>query len=404
MEYSFDLKCFDDLDILQEIQESFSAATGLASVLADMNGVHIGPGSGFSNFCNRIRSHEKGCNSCTMSNYIAASIARKNKKPYIYKCHAGLIDMVVPIFVESKFIGSMLAGQIKCHDKEFPEIKKMPAKYKWKDDEECVSFYNNIEVLPRRKIEASAQTLFLMTNYFIEKSISETNQIKLNEQNNILIEEIKHKHKLEKSLKEAELKALQHQINPHFLFNVLNTVNRLIDLTEYNTAQNVLHAFTRMLRYIANDIESVVTLSQELDYIQKYLFIQHLRFGNRVTYELNIAPDTLPLEIPCFTLQPLVENSIIHGLEPKESDGYLKISTTADSSYIYIIIEDNGVGIPKKTISKLNNPNLEVDKNSIGFRNVHTRLKLFYGKNYKFHIQSDVDNGTKIMLTIPKQQ
>ena len=134
MEENFNLKNFSDLKILQQIQESFSIATGLASVLADVRGIHIGPGSGFSKFCNRLRSHQEGCDSCTMSNYIAASIARKNMRPYIYKCHAGLIDMVVPIIVDSKFIGSMFAGQIKCNDEEFPEIKKMPTKFNWQKD------------------------------------------------------------------------------------------------------------------------------------------------------------------------------------------------------------------------------------------------------------------------------
>ncbi|HHU32815.1 MAG: sensor histidine kinase [Zhaonellaceae bacterium] len=402
MDDNFDLKDFNDLNILMEIQESFSTATGLASVLADVRGVHIGPGSGFSDFCNKIRSHQQGRDSCTMSNYIAASIARKNKKPYVYKCHAGLIDMVVPIIVDSKFIGSMLAGQIKCNEEEFPKIKKMPTKFNWKEEPECLAFYNKIETLPRKKIEAAAQTLFLMTNYIVEKSIAESSQIKLNEQNKLLIAEIKHKHKLEKSLKEAELKALQHQINPHFLFNVLNMINRLVHLEEYDTAQSVLTAFTEMLRYSASDIENVVTLEQELSYIKKYLYIQSLRFGNRIKYKLDIEPNTLSLEIPCFTLQPLVENSMIHGLEPKEAGGNLFITTKTVKDGIHIIIEDNGIGMPANTLQKLINPNFEADKQSIGFRNVNMRLKLFFGENYRFHVTSKVNKGTKVVLVIPK--
>ena len=402
MEATLNLRNFKDLHVLQEIQESFSVATGIASVLADARGVHLGPGSEFSSFCKRIRSREEGCDSCPMSNYIASSIARKNGKPYIYKCHSGLVDMVVPIIFDSKFIGSMLAGQIRCNDEEFPEIKKMPAKFNWREDAECVANYQRIEVLPRRKIEAIAQNLFLMTNYIVEKSIAEASQARINEQQSLLIKEIKYKHELEKSLKEAELKALQHQINPHFLFNVLNMINRLIHLNEYTTAQNVLNAFTKMLRYRADDIKNVVTLAVELDYIEKYLFIQHLRFGDRITYELHIDPDTLKLEIPCFTIQPLIENSIIHGLEPKEAGGCLKIFTTTDAQHIYITIEDNGVGMSQETVSKLTNPHFETDKTNIGFRNVNDRLKLFFGENYQLQIQSQVDKGTKISLIIPK--
>jgi sensor histidine kinase YesM len=259
-----------------------------------------------------------------------------------------------------------------------------------------------LRLCPGKKIEAAAQTLFLMTNYIVEKSIAESSQIKLNEQNKLLIAEIKHKHKLEKSLKEAELKALQHQINPHFLFNVLNMINRLVHLEEYDTAQSVLTAFTEMLRYSASDIENVVTLEQELSYIKKYLYIQSLRFGNRIKYKLDIEPNTLSLEIPCFTLQPLVENSMIHGLEPKEAGGNLFITTKTVKDGIHIIIEDNGIGMPANTLQKLINPNFEADKQSIGFRNVNMRLKLFFGENYRFHVTSKVNKGTKVVLVIPK--
>lgn len=398
----FTLKSFEDLNVLQEIQESFSIATGLASVLADVRGVHIGPGTNFSAFCNKIRSRQEGCDSCTMSNYIAASIARKNRKPFIYKCHSGLIDMVVPIIVNSQYIGSMLAGQIKCNDEEFPAIKKMPARFKWQEDPEMIQEYAKIEILPRKKIEAAANTLFVMVNYIIEKSIKQSIQEKLYEKNELLLKEIESKHRLEKSLKEAELKALQHQINPHFLYNVLNIINRSIFLGELNKAQEVLSAFTKMLRYSAKDIENTVTLQQELDYIEKYLFIQHLRFGERVKYLLDIEPELLNMQIPCFTLQPLVENAIVHGLEPKELGGVLKITAKSDSRYIYITIEDNGLGMPAEMLSSLKN--LHFDKSpptGIGFRNVYTRLKLFFGDCYSFDIDSQPNGGTKIRLSIP---
>ena len=243
-----------------------------------------------------------------------------------------------------------------------------------------------------------------MINYIVEKSIAESIQAKLNEQNRLLIAEIKYKHKLEKSLKEAELKALQHQINPHFLFNVLNMVDRLIYLKDYQKAQSVLKAFTKMLRYSVNDFENVVTLEQELDYIKKYLYIQNLRFGDRITYQLNIDPTTLNIEIPCFTLQPLVENSIIHGLEPKITGGVLVITTTSYDNNIQITIEDNGIGMTKDTLLNLNSPPPETSKQSIGLRNVKQRLSLFFGEDCSLKIQSETDKGTKITLTIPKDR
>ncbi len=165
----FRLETFADLNILQEIQEAFSSATGLAAVFADERGNHLGEGSNFSKFCNHIRDFPEGRESCRLSNYLASQIAFREKEPFIYKCHSGLTDMVVPIIVDSNLVGMMLAGQILCIDEEFPTIKKMPSKFEWQTHHEFHSYSKEIEVLPRKRIESAAQALFLMANYIVQK-------------------------------------------------------------------------------------------------------------------------------------------------------------------------------------------------------------------------------------------
>jgi len=225
---------------------------------------------------------------------------------------------------------------------------------------------------------------------------------KLIDQINSNAESVKMKAQLEKSLKEAELKALQLQINPHFMFNVLNSVNRLISLEEEKKAQQVLDAFTKMLRYSMRDMENIVPLEKELDYVEKYLFLQNLRFGNRVKYKIQVHQELLNLQLPFFTLQPLVENAIIHGLEPKESGGSIQITTEVVANKIAIMIQDNGLGISPEKLKLLQNMDIgaaNISSSGIGISNVHSRLKLFFGDNYGFDIKSKLYEGTTVILT-----
>jgi len=192
------------------------------------------------------------------------------------------------------------------------------------------------------------------------------------------------------------------------MFNVLNSVGRLIALGELDKAQKVLAAFTKMLRYSINDGDEIATLRRELDYVNKYLYLQNLRFGNRVTYSINMDPDLLETKIPFFTLQPLVENAIVHGLEPKESDGIIWISGHAEQDKAIITIGDNGLGIPEekvKLIKDLTSNRLKSNIHSpagIGINNVHKRLTLFFGSLYAFEISSQVNVGTTVKLALPR--
>lgn len=228
---------------------------------------------------------------------------------------------------------------------------------------------------------------------------------KLIDQINSNAERVKNQAQLEKSLKEAELKALQLQINPHFMFNVLNSVNRLISLGDEQKAQQVLDAFTKMLRSSMRDIGKMVPLHKEIDYIEKYLFLQNIRFGNRVTYLIQVNEKLKDFHLPFFSLQPLVENAIIHGLEPKESGGKIQISCRIEGDKIFIVIEDNGLGIPPEKMKLLKNlDTASADQISgIGIINIHKRLRLFFGDNYSFDIKGYPNEGTSITLTFSQQ-
>jgi ligand-binding sensor protein len=407
MAENFRLKNLIHPDVLREMQESFAHSTGMGAVFTDELGHHIDEGSNFTAYCRRIRATKGGIDGCHMSNYYATLTAIKSRKPYIYLCHAGLVDIEIPIILDGQVVGSVMAGQIRCHPEEFPDMKQMPSPRDWCQDPELKELYERTEVMPRRRIEAAAKSLFFVSNYIIEKSVSEILQRRLNEQQAELIKALQKQSGMEKALKMAELEALQKQINPHFMFNILNSISRLVSLEEMDKAQRVIDTFSKMLRYSFKGAKNIATLEKELNYVEKYLYLQKIRFGDHIDYVIDVDDDMLSLEMPFFSLQPFVENSIVHGLELKDASGQIIISGRNSPKKYVIVIEDNGVGIPVSTLQKISrylfSPKGNMGLEPYGMKNTHDRLKLFFGDRFAMKIKSAVGKGTKITLSISKE-
>lgn len=219
-----------------------------------------------------------------------------------------------------------------------------------------------------------------------------------------LIEEIKAHAELEEALKFMELKALQSQVNPHFLFNTLTTIAGLAVFEGAEQTNRLVQALSRLLRYSLRKIGQTVTLQEEMEHVRDYLAIQKARFGDRIKVNIDIAEDTSQAHIPVLTLQPLVENAIIHGLESQE-DGCLSLLGCVEDERVVIQIVDNGVGIEPERLSEIQELRANMSGRShttgLGFSNVHKRLQHFFGSSYGLRLESAPDNGTKVIVTIP---
>jgi sensor histidine kinase YesM len=215
-----------------------------------------------------------------------------------------------------------------------------------------------------------------------------------------------HRIELERQLKLVQLDALQKQVTPHFMFNVINTISRLLSLKEYNTAETMLNSFATMLRYSLSDIRSSVTLEQELEYIHNYLEIQSIRFGEQIKYHIHCDEDLKELSIPFFSLQPLVENAIQHGLLKKPEGGTLILNCTREPEYDLIHIEDDGIGMTEEDLHSIvvthvrpDNPN----KTHVGLHNSYKRFRLLFGSDLKYCINSEKGVGTRIDIRLMRQ-
>jgi two-component system, sensor histidine kinase YesM len=208
---------------------------------------------------------------------------------------------------------------------------------------------------------------------------------------------------MENLLKVSQLENLQAQINPHFMFNTLNSVGALAEIEQAQETKKMITSFTEMLRYNMKKMNSVVTLADEIDIIEKYLYIQKVRFGGRIQSIMEIDRSVLKTRLPCMVLQPFVENAIVHGIEPKAKGGTLQVIVKSSNKNVLITISDNGMGMSKRKVGSLY-PKKKVENrtaHSIGIRNVIERLELYYSTNV-VEIESEKGRGTKIQITIPK--
>jgi len=204
-------------------------------------------------------------------------------------------------------------------------------------------------------------------------------------------------HRLEEQeqlLMAARIEALASQINPHFLFNTLTSISSLIR-SEPETARTLILKLSALLRRLLRSQDHFVTLREELGAIDEYLDIESMRFGPKLRIVKDVDPDVLDVVVPSMILQPLVENSIKHGLSRKVGDGCITIRSHRESGHTVIEVIDDGQGLPEEGLDY-------AMRGGIGLRNVNERLQVIYGKNYRLKLDSQPGQGTRARVEIPE--
>jgi len=200
----------------------------------------------------------------------------------------------------------------------------------------------------------------------------------------------------ERLLSEARLQALSHQINPHFLFNTLNSVSSLIRI-DPEQARVMVHKLSNILRRLLRKHENFTSLKEELEFIDDYLSVELVRFGDSLRFVKEVDSGTLDCLVPSMLLQPIVENSVRHGLSAKISGGTIRIRSHIGDGRLHLLIEDDGVGIPEAAMAG-------VFERGIGISNVNERLRVVFGNDYKMWIDSKPGEGTRTKIEIPELQ
>jgi ligand-binding sensor protein len=389
-----------NVKVLQEIQDKFSEATGLAAVIVDSAGQPVTKPSNFTRLCNLIRSTPEGLSRCIGSDDCGGRMAARQLCPSVYRCHSGLTDLGAPIILNQQHLGGFLAGQVVLPQDGMDianEVLKAIADLNL-NESAVLERLAEIRIVPEERVKAAADLLYIMTNYIVEIAMANIAQTQL-------MSELKAKADLEKVLRETELKALLSQVNPHFLFNTLNTIARLALLEGAPRTQEVVYALSDLLRNNLRNIDEMVTVGEEVQYIKNYLLIQEMRFGDRIQASINIPKELLEQRIPFMTLQPLVENAIIHGLEPKRGGGNINIFGQRCGSRVEIMVNDTGVGVTKGQIERIFMNEKRIagkgQTTGLGITNVHKRIQHYFGSQFGIEIFSEQEGGTTVRICLP---
>lgn len=202
--------------------------------------------------------------------------------------------------------------------------------------------------------------------------------------------------------RKSELKALQSQINPHFLYNTLDSIIWMAEGKKNEEVVLMTASLARLLRQSISNEDELVSIGQEAEYARSYLTIQKMRYKDKLEFQIDISPAIFGVKIIKLVLQPIIENAIYHGLKYKDSKGFLIVCGYQEGEKAVLEVEDNGVGMDEETLSHIfEKHKVNYHSNGVGVYNVQKRLKLYYGEEYGIVYKSKKNEGTRAVITIP---
>lgn len=205
--------------------------------------------------------------------------------------------------------------------------------------------------------------------------------------------------------RKSELKALQAQINPHFLYNTLDSIVWMAENGKNQGVITMVTALAKLFRTSISKGEEVITVRDEIEHARNYLIIQQIRFKDKFEFEIEVQPEVLECKSLKLILQPLIENSIYHGFEHMVDKGKIRITASrVDGKLLYEVV-DNGLGMPDEVLKKvLKNETVSESGSGVGLKNIHERIKLFYGEEYGLEIESELEEGTTVKIWLPAEE
>jgi len=222
---------------------------------------------------------------------------------------------------------------------------------------------------------------------------------KLNEMSENLKNLVHENYEVKLQQREFEILILNIQLNPHFVYNALNIINWICLSKDTEKASRMIVDLSRMLQYTSQNTRQKVMLQDDIDWLRRYIYIMQMRYDNRFLVKFRIPEELMRNQVPKLFLQPMVENTIVHGFRNLEEMGHLEITAEYNEHDITFIVEDNGCGMTQQRIREI----MEFTGTSIGLANTDRRIKILYGSMYGIGIHSQLGEGTMITITIPKQ-
>ena len=374
----------NDLTVdLEAFMEELYDAVGVRVSFSDSCAVALAQTKYQCAFCQRTTGDPalaKRCNDCTAE---ARERAFRQGGIYTYRCWRGLLCSVIPVTVEVDTMGSLVvSGYISTPERMEQTERIFPDPAMEIRPEEM----GEVPFLYYEKIKDVMQFTRLAARFLSESFLlRRAREAQL---------------KAELLQSQTEFLALQNQINPHFLFNTLNSISQLAVLEGAEQTPEAIYALGQLLRRTMKQSEGEVSLRDELRFIREYIRIKQMTGRVAIRYEEELEPGTETFMLPAFTIQPLVENAVNHGLSVKEEGGTVRVKAAREGDSICISVIDDGIGFDPESVK----PNHKGELSGLGLTNVYKRLQLIFGDRFKNEAHSAPGQGATITLWMPVEK
>ncbi|MDF2654855.1 MAG: histidine kinase [Bacillota bacterium] len=321
-----------------------------------------------------------------------------------FVCRHGLENILIPIKMEEEILGYIGGMQVYLPDTEYQKYMIDVQSLQDEKSPELEFIAKSISSL--KTVEQNKISIHEQLCGHIAKNISLDLTEAVNNTDSDVARLSIEKEILEKKIIDLEAKNMSLVINPHFLFNTLNCIARIAYFEHSHTTEELIYCLSDLLRYNLKQDDQLHTIGSEIDNIEKYLYIQKVRFKNRLEYEIDIPDKIRSYRIPNMVIQPIVENALIHGITPKRDGGKISIFAEEQKKGIVISILDNGNGFSKEMLEKIRQSEKiqqTENKSGLGIWSTDNRLKRYYGDGYGLEIVKSDYSGSTVTITIPTQ-
>lgn len=351
----------------------------------------------FPEFCMKKCNVHQDIKNCNLYNIYDEYKPPHYKEPFAFVCEYHLRVFVMPIIINNILVGTIKGGHIRVYDKDNVNVED-----KLSSHEKLI--YDKIQIVHQGRNMSILQHIKILCKNIINYYLVEDAEMELNKKEEIIKDIAKKEVLLEGNLRFAREQVLNLQINNHFLFNTLNAIASLaITENSINTYESIIR-LSKILRYALESSNNTInSLNDEFLFITDYLQLQKLRYGDRLNIKIDLPKDVKLAKVPFNFIQPIVENSFVHGFKNKLCTFNIEIGCKGLGEQIFIEIKDNGIRLEQERIKELNDTikNKYVEGNISGLMMVYKKLELLYHDKFEFEVSNNKDIGIRTTIVIP---
>lgn len=375
---------------LRTVIDRLAEALGVTVMICDPEGMPQWRSANYPKFCRKLQANPDHARSCQIN---LASTGRKAAASgaFAFSCCPNLLVSISgALNLGNRFLGSVNCGHVFLTESLSWPVACTGHPLTAADAETLVPEYREIPLVMRHRLHAGAESARILIQSMVDayyRSWEEKKRVSL-----------------EKRLLEAKCRILASQVNPHFLFNTLNSIAQQAVMEGAIHASEMMYTLAEMLRYSMKLTQQTVPLSEELRYIRHYVAIQQKRFGSKLKLYEDVSAAVMDVSVPFMTLQPLVENAIIHGLSPKGYCGIVRVNASIVGRKAILEVSDDGVGLPEglqdQVLLQRSLPARE-QHSGTGLNNLRERLQYHFGDDHALEISGGPGQGTTIRIMVP---